>query len=77
MTKDYTQDFKTQINFNNPMIFIEQLKDYLERYKITDWNKIKGLIDLNLTNNNSIKEWWTYIKNDIKILDDFIEKIYK
>lgn len=73
ISKDFS-DFRMKIDYLNPMSFMVNLKDYLKRNNICNWDKIRNILDNNFENDFKLKEWWSYIKLDLLNFNDFEAK---
>lgn len=67
-------EFQMSIDRRNPMNFINSLTEYLSRNHITEWGKIKSILDNNLNKTYQQQEWWDFVKTDIDSFESFKNK---
>lgn len=74
IVRNIQDPIKLNINLKNPMEFIKNLKCAIKNHKLNKWESIVDILNNTLDKYLETKSWWTFIKDNVENLDDFIRE---
>lgn len=63
-----------ELDLANPMIFIRDLREELEKQRIRDWNTAKSIILAAIKPHDHVLQWFEFVRNGIGNFEEFATK---